>query len=47
MLFKLKKKDLICKNNLDLLLETNKKDFWKRIHIHETNLLCMYIYIYI
>ena len=26
----------------DLLLETNKKDFGRKIHIHETNLLCMH-----
>ena len=26
----------------DLLLETNKKGFWKRIHINETHLLCMH-----
>ena len=36
------------KEKSDLLLETNKKGFGKRIYIHETNLLCMHhIYIYI
>ena len=30
------------KEKSDLLLETNKKGFGKRIYIHETNLLCMH-----
>ena len=30
------------KEKSNLLLETNKKGFRKRIHIHEINLLCMY-----